>query len=153
WNTVAKFLPGLKEAEPLSPVRFDRGGATNGQRGKDNIPALLGGDEHVFDRYNVDALGGQRNVYALRHMLDLGIPFSWDAVHGLSRAPRPVVDSIATAPRNGDMAGFMRAIGVPGYDRGGAPQVPRWQLQLAEGHKFAKSKDGNPYTWGNEDCS
>lgn len=155
WNMVAGWLPGLKHADPMDPVKFATGGAARGGTpGVDSIPALLMPDEHVFDVNDVLALGGQSNVYALRHMLDLGIPFSWDAVNGLKSAPASVADSIASAPAGADMGGFLRAIGVPGYKDGGAPEpVPFWMQQLAEGHRFAQSKDGHAYTWGFEDCS
>ncbi|MCA1841340.1 MAG: phage tail tape measure protein, partial [Actinobacteria bacterium] len=153
WNTVAGWLPGLKQAEPMAPVAFAQGGATSGGiRGKDSIPALLMPDEHVFDVENVDALGGQANVYALRHMLDLGIPFSWDAVNGLKQAGAGVVSAISTAPTGGDMAGFLRAIGVPGYKDGGAVR-PAWEYQLEAGHEYAMSLNHHAYTWGFEDCS
>ena len=152
WNAIAGWLPGLNKMTPLEPVKFMTGGATRGPVGKDTIPALLAGDEHIMDRGDVGALGGQRKVYALRHMLDLGIPFSWDAVNGLKRAPDGIADAIASAPVGGDMAGFLRAINVPGYLDGGAI-MPMWQHQLMDGHAFAKSKNGDPYTWGFEDCS
>lgn len=153
WNAIAGWLPGLKEMTPLAPVKFARGGATSGGTpGKDSIPALLMADEHVFDTGDVAALGGQANVYALRHMLDLGIPFSWDSVNGLKHADAGVVSALTTAPAGADMAGFLRAINAPGYQDGGAVR-PAWELQLEEGHRFAQSKNGHPYTWGFEDCS
>lgn len=131
WNAVAGWLPGLHTAAPLQPVAFDGGGATRGTRGVDNIPALLGGDEHVMDRYDVDKLGGQDKVYALRHMLDIGQAFSWVPGTGVQPA---------------------RTNGLQAFDKGGAPD-PLWMTQLAAGHAFAKSMDGLPYTWGNNDCS
>lgn len=153
WNSVAGWLPGLKKAEPLAPIAFARGGATSGgSPGKDSIPALLMPGEHVFDTEDVAKLGGQQNVYALRSMIERGIPFSWDEVTGLTKAGPGVAKSIATAPAGADMAGFLRAIGTPGYKDGGAVR-PAWELQLENGHRAAQGRNGNPYTWGFEDCS
>lgn len=153
WNKVAEFLPGLDPAAPLDPVRFARGGAvTGGMAGKDSVLSLLMPKEHVLDTGDVSNLGGQKNVYALRRMMELGIPFTWDAVEGLKRAGDGVASAIATAPRGADMAGFLHGIGVPGFKEGGEVR-PAWEYQLMAGHELAKSKNNNPYTWGNEDCS
>ena len=152
WNTVAEWLPGLDEAKPLIPVGYAAGGSvTGGKQGKDSVPALLMPKEHVWDVKSVAAAGGQDVMYAMRNLIKRGIPFSWDAVSGLMGARPSVVDAIATAPANADMAGFLAGI-VPGFQDGGEVR-PAWEYQLEHGHKIAKARNGNPYTWGFEDCS
>ncbi|MHD0022688.1 hypothetical protein ACQX2U_11985, partial [Corynebacterium diphtheriae] len=41
---------------------------------------------------------------------------------------------------------------LPKFKDGGAIR-PMWELQLENGHKAVQSRNGNPYTWGYEDCS
>lgn len=152
WNAVSSWLPGLKDAKPLTTVQFARGGAVGGGTpGKDSVPSLLMPKEHVWDVASVAKAGGQKVMYAMRNLIKRGIPFSWDAVAGLSNAKPGVVNAIASAPPNADMLGFLKGI-VPGYKDGGEVR-PAWEFQLEAGHEFAMSKNGNPYTWGNEDCS
>lgn len=153
WNSVAGWLPGLKKAEPLQPVGFRRGGPVSGGTPfVDSVPALLMPNENVWDIGAVKKVGGQGVVEAIKNMVKLGIPFSWDSIRGLSKAPKGVQQGIATAPPGADMAGFLHAIGAPGFRLGGAVR-PAWEYQLEHGHKIAKMRDGNPYTWGYEDCS
>jgi hypothetical protein len=153
WNAVTGWLPGLKEAKPLIPVQFAQGGSVSGgRRGKDSVPAMLMPEEHVWDVPSVKAAGGQDVMFAMRNLIKRGVPFSWDTVKGLSNAAPGVVKSIATAPRGADMLGFLQGI-VPGYKDGGPVVRPAWEFQLEAGHEFAMSRNGNPYTWGFEDCS
>lgn len=218
WNKVAEWLPGLEPMQPLAPVAFARGGGVfGGKKGKDSVNALLMPDEHVWTTAETDAVGGHGVMAAMRNMAKRGISFTWDAVAGLNAAPSGVVNALATAPKGGDMAGFLRAIGVPGYATGGPgsgdhmsevnnsfypsnkkrlgkgnfhpghkidpnridwtgyhkPMYrdfdgklypvpgyadggavrPAWEYQLENGHEAAQSRNGNPYTWGFEDCS
>ncbi|QCW22021.1 tape measure protein [Gordonia phage Yakult] len=154
WNTVANFLPGLKTFQPLQPVAFAKGGGVSGGRpGKDSVPAMLMPKEHVWDVRSVAKAGGQKAMYAMRNLIARGIPFSWDTVRGLSNAAPGVVSSIASAPPNADMLGFLKNIGVPGYAPGGEVVAPAWEAQLDAGHEFAKSVNGHSYDWGVWDCS
>ncbi|GAC71034.1 tape measure protein [Gordonia soli] len=156
WNTIAGFLPGLKQMSPLAPVAFAEGGpvpmSQGAKRGKDSVHALMMPGEHVWDVMDVVRAGGQRAMYAMRSLIERGIPFTWDAARGVASLPAGSQDAIATAPRGADMAGFLRAAGIPGYKTGGEVR-PAWEGQLENGHLAAKSRNGNPYTWGNEDCS
>ena len=81
WNTIAGFLPGLKQMSPLSPVAFAEGGpvplAKGATRGKDSVHALLMPDEHVWDVNDVRKSGGQGTQYRMRQMVDAGKPFTW----------------------------------------------------------------------------
>lgn len=72
------------------------GGAVTapGPKGVDSIPYLLAHGEHVLNDKNVDALGGQGNVYALRNALDIG---------GLAAAAR-FLDSLAGHATGGPTA-------------------------------------------------
>jgi tape measure domain-containing protein len=160
WNTVRKFLPGLAEAQPLGEVAFKTGGdvpLNSGQRGKDSVRALLMPGEHVWDVMDVVRAGGQKAMFAMRAMIERGIPFTWNAAKGLMSLPSQTLSSLPSAPRNADIKGAFPPGTFPGFETGGAVKAsnvaPAWEGQLAEGHKFAKSKDGHPYTWGNEDCS
>ena len=81
WNTIVKFLPGLKKMEPLAPVAFSEGGpvplAKGATRGKDSVHGLLMPDEHVWDVKDVRKSGGQGTQYRMRQMVDAGKPFTW----------------------------------------------------------------------------
>lgn len=158
WNTIAEFLPGLPEANPLNPIAFATGGAVfgPGTATSDSILARLSDGEHVLTAAEVDALGGHNMIYALRALIKRGEPFSWDMATGLSQRPKDAIDKFGSERRNGDI-GLM-----PGFKDGGAvarraikkdDTRPAWMDQLANGHRAAKMRDGNPYTWGFEDCS
>lgn len=88
WNKIADFLPGLKPMEALRPVAFQEGGPvpfTKGaKRGKDSVLGLLAPREHVFDLQDVDAAGGQDQLYKMRSMLKSGKPFTWMPGKGVS---------------------------------------------------------------------
>ena len=81
WNTIAGFLPGLKQMSPLAPVKFAEGGSVplsaGAKRGKDSVHALLMPDEHVWDVNDVRKSGGQGAQYRMRQMVDQGKPFTW----------------------------------------------------------------------------
>ena len=158
WNTIAGFLPGLPEASTLSPVAFATGGAVfgPGTATSDSILARLSAGEHVLTAADVKALGGHNMIYALRALIKRGEPFSWDMATGLATRPKDAIDKFGSERSNGDI-GLM-----PGFKDGGAvarraikkdDTRPAWMDQLANGHRAAKMRDGNPYTWGFEDCS
>ena len=81
WNTIAGFLPGLKQMSPLAPVKFAEGGSVplsaGAKRGKDSVHALLMPEEHVWDVNDVRKSGGQGAQYRMRQMVDQGKPFTW----------------------------------------------------------------------------
>ncbi|MBU8834653.1 hypothetical protein, partial [Mycolicibacterium goodii] len=53
---------------------FEYGGPVfGGTRGKDSVPALLAGDEHVVTTGEVDAAGGHGTWYKLRAMARAGL--------------------------------------------------------------------------------
>ncbi|OBA74740.1 hypothetical protein A5777_08505 [Gordonia sp. 852002-10350_SCH5691597] len=100
WNTIAGFLPGLKQMSPLAPVKFAEGGPVpmsgGAKRGKDSVHALLMPDEHVWDVDDVRKSGGQGTQYRMRQMVDAGKPFTWTP-SGLAAAA-----SDGALPRFGD---------------------------------------------------
>lgn len=161
WNIIAGFLPGLKQMSPLSPVAFAEGGAVpmghGAQRGKDSVHALMMPDEHVWDVADVRAAGGHDVMYAMRSLIERGIPFTWGAVQGLEAHPA-VASALASLPADTpDIGGFLHAAQIPGYAEGGAVR-PAWETQLETGHKWAQAQNGKPYLTGNQfpagaDCS
>lgn len=166
WNKIADFIPGLVRASPLQPVAFRDGGAVwgAGSSTNDKIPAVLSNNEHVLDAMDVSKMGGQGVVYAMRSLLNRGAAFSWDTVRGLRALPSRSLQAIGSAPASVDgkpapIEGFMPNVPViPAFRDGGAVDTarlerPAWELQLENGHRAAKMRNGNPYTWGNEDCS
>lgn len=149
WNKVSEFIPGLPVASTLNPIAFATGGAvplTQGAvAGKDSVHALMMPNEHVLTTAEVEQMGGHQAVYAMRALINRGEPFSWDTVQGLATRPRKAIDRFANNSTSGD-------IGLPRYAKGGEVR-PAWKDQLANGHRAAQMRDGNPYTWGFEDCS
>ena len=73
WNKIGEFLPGLPAASTLAPVAFAKGGNVpmmpGARRGRDSVNAMLMPGEHVLTVDDVNAMGGQRNVYAFRQAL------------------------------------------------------------------------------------
>src|SRR5699024_9051229 len=86
-------------------------------------------------------------------LIDRGIPFTWDTVKGLAAMPMASIQSMKNAPRGTDIIGGLNPETIPGFKDGGAPTEPAWKAQLEVGHRAAKMRNGNPYTWGFEDCS
>ena len=149
WNTIGGpdgFLPGLPEASTLEPIAFATGGAVSGPGTgtSDSILARLSAGEHVITAAEVEALGGHNMLYALRALIKRGTPFNWDQVQGLSQWPTSSLRGL-TRSGKGDL-------GMPAFRDGGEVR-PAWMDQLANGHRAAKMRHGNPYTWGFEDCS
>ncbi|WFN94177.1 tape measure protein [Gordonia sihwensis] len=163
WNKVASFLPGLKEMSPLPEVAFRHGGpvpmSQGATRGKDSVHALMMPGEHVWDVMDVVRAGGHEVMYAMRAMIERGIPFTWGAARGLEAHPK-VAGAIAQAPSAAPIGGFLHAAEIPGFKDGGAvAEAPAaWEGQLARGHAWAKAQNGKPYLAGNQfpagaDCS
>lgn len=147
WNRVREFLPDLPEAVPMAG--FATGGAVNGPGTgtSDSIMARLSTGEHVLTAAEVDALGGHNVIYAIRALIKRGTPFNWDQVQGLSQWPAASLKGLASGS-NGNRGDA----GLPGFAKGGEVR-PAWHAQLENGHRAAKMRNGNPYTWGFEDCS
>ena len=161
WNTAREFLPGLPEAKMLSPIAFREGGTFDGRvsgpgtRTSDSILARLSRDEHVWDGMDVIKAGGHNVLYAMRAMIEKGIPFTWDQASLLADRGRSQINKIRAT--SSFSTGRKADFGLPGFATGGAVGEnkvrPAWMGQLENGHRAAKMRNGNPYTWGFEDCS
>ncbi|UOW93010.1 tape measure protein [Gordonia phage CaiB] len=169
WDTVAKFLPGLSPAGeiPLIPEHHT-GGRINGPKGKDNVLMWGEAGEHMLTVQEVLRAGGHNLVYAMRDMINKGIPFTWangkimpteTNVPGFdprSKAIQEYGRAVELGQPNLAPQGLFAAFRPRGYDRGG--EIEPWMLQLEKGHKFAKKYSPLPYIAGNAlpagaDCS
>ena len=156
WNAVAGFLPGIDPAEPLAGIpEHATGGAIGGPGGIDNVLMWGTRNEHMLTVDEVRKAGGHGAVYTLRDMIKRGIPFSWDNGKIISDLGRENVNRYGAAIQqrglgNVNPEGLFDKI-LPGYKDGG--EILPWHKQLENGHRAAKMRDGNPYTWGFEDCS
>jgi phage-related minor tail protein len=156
WNAVAGFLPGIDPAAPLAGIpEHATGGAINGPGGVDNVLMWGTRNEHMLTVDEVAKAGGHGAVYTIRDMIKRGVPFSWDNGKVISDLGRENVNRYGAALQqrglgNVNPEGLFDKI-LPGYKDGG--EILPWQKQLENGHRAAKMRDGNPYTWGFEDCS
>ncbi|QGH80035.1 tape measure protein [Gordonia phage NHagos] len=169
WDTVARFLPGLSPAGAIDPIpEHHTGGRINGPKGKDNVLMWGEAGEHMLTVQEVLRAGGHNLVYAMRDMINKGIPFTWangrimpTETNAPGFDPRSkAIQELGRAVQLGqpDMApqGLFAAFRPRGYDRGG--EILPWMLQLEKGHKFAKAMSGTPYIAGSNyptggDCS
>lgn len=79
---MINLIPGVKDLKAASPIKFARGGAVNGGiRGKDSVNAMLMPGEHVWTTKEVEAMGGQKNMYALRAAVRRGRFHPGEAQH------------------------------------------------------------------------
>ncbi|MGW5514245.1 hypothetical protein [Nocardia africana] len=150
WNTVAKFLPGVGELEPVT-LGFARGGSVFGPGSgtSDSIPAWLSTGEHVVTAAEVLKAGGQNILYAIRDMIARGIPFAWDNGRIITDLGRDNLDAYGAAVKakgigNVSPEGLFDQL-QPRFASGGA--VEPWMLQLQRGHDFARAQSGRPYQW------
>jgi phage-related minor tail protein len=158
WNVIAGFIPGLAKAPtlPLIP-EYAVGGALRGKGTGTSDDILMWGSngEHMVTAAEVVAAGGHNVLYALRDMIARGIPFTWDGgtvqAVGKENLDRYGAAVSRAGIGNVDPQGMFDGL-LPGYKDGGAI-VPPWHYQLMNGHRAAKMRNGNPYTWGFEDCS
>ncbi|MEU3599895.1 phage tail tape measure protein [Streptomyces sp. NPDC006798] len=75
-------IPGVDDLAEVSPIKFARGGSvTGGTRGKDSVNAMLMPGEHVWTTKEVRAMGGQKNMYALRAAVRNGTFSMGEAQH------------------------------------------------------------------------
>lgn len=154
WNTAREFLPGLPEAKTLAPIAFREGGTFDGRvsgpgtRTSDSILARLSRDEHVWDGMDVIKAGGHNALYAMRAMIEKGIPFTWDRAQILAERGRPEIAKLDASSRHS--MGRSRDLGLPAFKRGGAVDnvEPAWVGQLIRGHEFAQTVAPAPYLLG-----
>lgn len=79
---MINLIPGVKDLSAASPIKFATGGAVNGGiKGKDSVNAMLMPGEHVWTTAEVNAMGGQRNMYALREAVRRGRFHMGEAQH------------------------------------------------------------------------
>lgn len=144
WNTIADFIPGLNPAAPLTEIQENAtGGAIRGPGTgtSDDILSWLSNGEHVLTAADVDALGGQGGVYALRSLVKSGEPFTWEG----GRLRKTTSDRANNGPL------------IPAFKDGGDVR-PEWESQLERGHEWAAAQNGKPYLTGSQwpaggDCS
>jgi TP901 family phage tail tape measure protein len=150
WNTVARFIPGLNQADELQPIAENAtGGAIlgPGTGTSDDILSWLSNGEHVLTAADVKAMGGQAVVYQLRALLEKGEKFTWDNgrlyVDGQSRDD------------NGPLS-----LALPAFAKGGDINDgrPAWEAAVERGHQWAQQQNGKPYLTGSQwpsggDCS
>lgn len=153
WNTVAHFLPGVGNLDPVV-LGFRSGGDVSGPGSgtSDDIPALLSDGEHVVTAAEVASAGGQNVVYAIRDMIARGIPFKWDGGRIITDLGRDNLDRYGAAVKTAGI-GNVSPEGMfdrlrPRYRDGGAVTLEPWMYQLQRGHQFARAQDGRPYQWG-----
>lgn len=158
WNKAAGLL-GLGQAQPLEGIpEHATGGAIRGPGSGTSDDVLMWGSngEHMFTAMEVIRAGGHNAIYAIRDMISRGIPFSWDGGRLVRDIGRDNLNAYgAKVARDGygnvDPQGMFDKL-LPAYKDGGEIR-PMWQSQLENGHRAAKMRNGNPYTWGFEDCS
>src|SRR5699024_4332597 len=144
WETIRKFLPGLKEASPLASIpEHASGGRISGPGTGTSDDVLMWGSngEHMLTAREVQRLGGHGHVYAMRKMVESGRPFSYDGSGGIVGLPRRVDN------RAGDLAGAAPGLLIPQFAKGGEIR-PLWEAQLERGHAWAQSRSGRPYVLG-----
>ncbi|ORL11654.1 tape measure protein [Prescottella equi] len=158
WNKAADLL-GLDKAEELAGIPEHRnGGAIRGPGTGTSDDVLMWGSngEHMLTTKEVQRVGGHNAVYALRDMIMRGVPFTWDGGQIIRELGRDNVDAYGAKVAvkglgNVNPQGMFDWL-LPKYKDGGEIR-PAWQSQLENGHRAAKMRNGNPYTWGFEDCS
>lgn len=159
WNKVREFIPGLAEAKPLAgiPERATGGPIFGPGTGTSDDVLMWGSNgEHMVTTAEVRAAGGHNAIYAIRDMILRGIPFEWDGGQIVRQVGRDNLDAYgarvaAKGYGNVNPQGMFDWL-LPAYKDGGEIR-PLWQSQLENGHRAAKMRNGNPYTWGFEDCS
>ena len=87
WNTAARFLPITAIGNIPEIPGYRVGGAIHGPGSgtSDSIVARLSNGEHVLTAQEVRAMGGHRQVYAMRERIRRGV---WPMGHGAENMPR-----------------------------------------------------------------
>ncbi|MBM4581002.1 tape measure protein [Rhodococcus hoagii] len=158
WNKAADLL-GLDQAQPLDGIpEHATGGAIRGPGSGTSDDVLMWGSngEHMLTTKEVQRVGGHNAVYALRDMIMRGVPFTWDGGQIIRELGRDNVNAYGAKVAQKGL-GNVNPQGMfdwllPKYKDGGEIR-PAWESQLENGHRAAKMRNGNPYTWGFEDCS
>ncbi|QDQ93701.1 hypothetical protein FND50_25060 [Rhodococcus sp. WB9] len=158
WNKAAGLL-GLDQAQPLAGIpEHATGGRIRGKGTGTSDDVLMWGSngEHMVTTAEVKAAGGHNAIYAIRDMILRGVPFEWDGGRIVSQVGRDNLNAYGARVAsqgygNVDPQGMFDWM-LPAYKDGGEIR-PMWQAQLENGHRAAKMRNGNPYTWGFEDCS
>ncbi|MDF3309749.1 transglycosylase SLT domain-containing protein [Rhodococcus sp. T2V] len=158
WNKAAGLL-GLDQAQPLAgiPERATGGPIFGPGTGTSDDVLMWGSNgEHMVTTAEVQAAGGHNAIYAIRDMILRGIPFEWDGGQIVRQVGRDNLNAYGARVAskgygNVDPQGMFDWL-LPAYKDGGEIR-PMWQTQLENGHRAAKMRNGNPYTWGFEDCS
>jgi len=159
WNTIEKFIPGIDAAPelPLIPEHY-RGGRISGPKGRDNVLMWGSDDEHMLTVSDVRKAGGHNIIYAIRDMIQRGIPFSWDNGQLVQQLGRDNLNRYGAAVQtkgygNVDPQGLFDQLKPPGvslpkfYRGGPVDEDQPWMQQLLRGHEFARAQDGKPYQW------
>ncbi|MDV8022259.1 hypothetical protein [Rhodococcus sp. IEGM 1330] len=161
WNAIAGFLPGIEPMMPLATIpEFAKGGQLRGPGTGTSDDILMWGsnDEHMVTAKEVDRAGGHNVVYAIRDMIARGIPFTWDNGQIVRKLGRDNLDRYgaevaAKGIGNADPAGMFQQL-LPKYKDGGEIRAGApWEKALEGGHEFAQAHHGDPYVWGEWDCS
>ncbi|OZC55959.1 hypothetical protein CH276_28035 [Rhodococcus sp. 06-470-2] len=161
WNAIAGFLPGIEPMMPLATIpEYAKGGQLRGPGTGTSDDILMWGsnDEHMVTAKEVDRAGGHNVVYAIRDMIARGIPFTWDNGQIVRKLGRDNLDRYGAEVAlkgigNADPAGMFQQL-LPRYKDGGAIRAGApWEKALEGGHEFAKAHHGDPYAWGEWDCS
>lgn len=160
WNKAAGLL-GLEDAQKLNRIpEHATGGRIMGPGTGTSDDVLMWGSnsEHMVTAKEVERAGGHNVVYAIRDMIMRGVPFTWDGGNLIREMGRDNLNAYgaqvaAKGLGNVDPQGMFDWL-LPKYKDGGEIRAGApWEKALENGHRAAKMRNGNPYTWGFEDCS
>ncbi|HEY9348371.1 MAG TPA: hypothetical protein VIQ53_23790, partial [Inquilinus sp.] len=160
WNAASGLigmdpvgkLPSIPEHATGGPIRGPGTGTS------DDVLMYGSNGEHMMTTKEVERAGGHNAVYAIRDMILRGVPFTWDGGSLIRELGRDNVNAYgAQVAQHGlgnvDPQGMFDWI-LPKYKDGGEVRAGApWEKALENGHRAAKMRNGNPYTWGFEDCS
>ena len=160
WN-AASGLIGMDPVGKLPSIpEHATGGRIRGPGTGTSDEVLMWGsnNEHMMTAKEVELAGGHNAVYAIRDMIMRGVPFTWDGGNLIRELGRDNVNAYGAQVAqkglgNVDPQGMFDWI-LPKYKDGGEIRAGApWEKALENGHRAAKMRNGNPYTWGFEDCS
>lgn len=119
WNTAARFLPITAIGNIPEIPGYRVGGAIRGPGSgtSDSIVARLSNGEHVLTAQEVKAMGGHRQVYAMRERIRRGV---WPMGHGAENMPR--------FKEGGEIDGGGRLLPTPG--EGGMQDIAKLAKRL-----------------------
>jgi hypothetical protein len=152
WNAIEKFIPGLDAAPEIGLIpEAWTGGRIAGPKGKDNVLMWGSDGEHMLTVDDVTKAGGHDVVYAIRDMIQRGVPFTWNGGQVIDTIGRGNIERYGAAVRmsglgNVNPEGLFDKL-LPQFYQGGAIEDEPWMKQLALGHEFAMAQSGKPYQW------